>query len=178
LPFVCHLLIHADKATISLTGDECKRVEAVLPELGYVLDGNTKGPFRKMFKAYQKLSLQMQSLEPFTDDDIKKLKEGWVAFADDWLKLIQPIEFLRSPRNGGKPPKSLSIYVHLFRCHLPRLLEEWRNLARGNQQGVELMHKMVKQNTARHTPHNLPRMDALEHECHTRTNLVVEYLRL
>jgi hypothetical protein len=117
-------------------------------------------PFYKMFKA-----------QPFTDGDIKKLEEGWVAFADDWLKLIQPIEFLRSPRNGEKPPKSLSIYVHLFRSHLGRLLEVWRNLARGNQQGVELMHKMVKQNAVRHTPHNLPRMDALEHECRTQERI-------
>jgi hypothetical protein len=34
-----------------------------------------------MFKAYQELSLQIQSLEPFTDDDIKKLEKDWVAFA-------------------------------------------------------------------------------------------------
>jgi hypothetical protein len=33
-------------------------------------------PFYKMFKAYQELSLQMQSLQPFTDGDIKKLEEG------------------------------------------------------------------------------------------------------
>jgi hypothetical protein len=55
----------------------------LLPELGFVLDGNKHGPFHKMFKAYQEMSLQIQSLEPFTDDDIKKLEEGWVAFADD-----------------------------------------------------------------------------------------------
>jgi hypothetical protein len=81
IAIVCHLLIHADSATILLTGDECKHIEALLPKLDFVLDGNKHDPFNKMFKAYQELSLQIQSLEPFTDDDIKKLEKDWVAFA-------------------------------------------------------------------------------------------------